>query len=202
MAVRQWTGKRRNGETVGRPTMRGEAQVARKRRKRKDPPPSDSHAWLKVLVMGLVALLGGLALAITSAVYKWHLSEKADRLRAEGVPVTASVSNFYNASGRGGGADTIDVHYSYGGANYQARILCGGLTGCHETPAPEMTVWVDPVDPEQFLGDNGHTDDAVSFFNSYATIPAGLVFALMGGVALAVTVSANRQRVGTRKQRR
>jgi hypothetical protein len=175
--------------------------VSRKRRAAGDrPQPTDPRIWLRLGVIGAVMLLGGLALAIGSAGYMWQLAEKADRLRAEGVPVAASVSGFYNASGRGGGVDTIDVAYHYQGEYYQARIKCGGLTGCHSTPSAQTTVWIDPADPAQFVAENGHTDNSVSFLNGFTPIPTGVAFALLGVVGLVVARIGSKDHARLRKE--
>ncbi|GLH97203.1 DUF3592 domain-containing protein [Phytohabitans aurantiacus] len=158
-------------------------------RKRGGPatPPQGRRIRLQVIAMGVVFLLGGLGLAVFSATYMWRLSDKAERLRAGGVAVTASVTNFYDGSGRGSSPDAITVTYNYEGKQYQARIKCGGGTGCHREPAPETTVWVDPAEPSEFVAANGNTSGSLSFFNSWTRIVAGSLFAV-AGVALLVAI--------------
>lgn len=142
--------------------------------------------------MGLVFLLGGVSVAVASAVHMSRLSGKADRLRAEGVPVVAAVSGFYDGSGRGSGPDTINVTYAYQGGYYQKRILCGGWTGCHRDPPAEMTVWVDPARPQEFVAANGNTDDSASWLNHWSRIVGGALFAVLGAVALVVALFGDR----------
>ncbi|MEU1398552.1 hypothetical protein ABZ403_21145 [Micromonospora zamorensis] len=99
-------------------------------------------------VMGAPLVLTSLAYATSVAGYKWHLHTKAERLRAEGVPVLADVSDRRDTTGRGGGTDTIQVGYRYEGVRYSERILCGSAGGCTEEPPAVLRVWVDPVHPE------------------------------------------------------
>ncbi|MCO1599140.1 hypothetical protein M8C17_28690 [Micromonospora sp. RHAY321] len=68
---------------------------------------------MKVLVTGLVALVAGLGLAGGAVAYRWHVSSEADRLRADGVPVTAYVSDRAGGGGRGSGIDRIELSYLY-----------------------------------------------------------------------------------------
>ncbi|MGC4781398.1 hypothetical protein ACLQ3A_07075 [Micromonospora zamorensis] len=132
-------------------------------------------------VMGALLLLTSLAYATSVAGYKWHLHTKAERLRAEGVPVLADVSDRRDTTGRGGGTDTIQVGYDYEGVRYSERILCGSAGGCTEEPPAVLRVWVDPVHPEEFLAENGNTDDSVFVLNAWGGIPFGLAFAVIGG---------------------
>ncbi|SBT52833.1 DUF3592 domain-containing protein [Micromonospora auratinigra] len=150
--------------------------------------------------MGVVFLLGGLSLAVASAGYMWRVSEKADRLRAEGVPVQAVVSDFYDGSGRGSGPDTITVTYEYEGSHYQQRILCAGATGCHRDPPAEMTVWVDPSSPAQFVAANGNTDDSAAWLNRWTKILIGGLFAVLGAVLLVVALFGDRLLARSRRR--
>ncbi|MEW2332569.1 DUF3592 domain-containing protein [Micromonospora chersina] len=142
--------------------------------------------------MGLVFFLGGLSLAGAAAVHMWRVSEKADRLRAEGVPVTAAVSNFYDGWGRNSGPDGLIVTYEFQGGSYQEHIRCGGGTGCHREPPAEMTLWVDPARPEEFVAANGDTDDSAAWLNRWSRIVTGGLFAALGAVTLVVALFGDR----------
>jgi hypothetical protein len=145
--------------------------------------------------MGLAFLVIGLSLAATVVAYRWHLSDKADRLLAEGRLVAAQVTDFYSGSGRGSGADWVEVTYSLDGSAYRGRVKCGGGTGCVNAPGPEVTVLVAPDDPHEFLLRGGNVTGSLSFFNSWTMIPFGLVLAATGGALLTITVIARRQAV-------
>ncbi|MFV2111915.1 DUF3592 domain-containing protein [Micromonospora sp. LOL_025] len=131
--------------------------------------------------LGLVLLLAGLTYAVAIGAYKWHLHAKAERLRTDGVPVRATVSDRRDTVGRGGGTDTVQVWYEYGGVQHNERILCGSAGGCTEEPPEEMMLWVDPERPAEFVAANGSTDDSVFFLNSWGGIPFGLLGAALGG---------------------
>ncbi|MCM0675733.1 DUF3592 domain-containing protein [Micromonospora phytophila] len=131
-------------------------------------------------VIGLVLLLAGSTYATATGAYRWHLHTKAERLRAEGVPVQASVTGRENTVGRGGGTDTIRVWYDVDGTQYTERILCGSAGGCTREPPEVMTLWVDPERPEEFVAANGNTDDSVFFLNSWGGIPFELLVAALG----------------------
>ncbi|MEV4628631.1 DUF3592 domain-containing protein [Micromonospora sp. NPDC049523] len=170
------------------------SQVGRKKRATGEPPkPADPRGWLKVGLAATAMLLVGLVLTVGSITFKRYLAEKADRLRSEGIPVAAAQAKLYNGSGRGSGVDTVDVSYFYRGEYYQASIRCGGFTGCHSTPSEQTTVWIDPDDPAQFVAENGHTDDSVSFLNGFTPIPAGVLFTVLGAAGLVVTRLRSRQ---------
>ncbi|MEV4535745.1 hypothetical protein AB0J82_18155 [Asanoa sp. NPDC049518] len=139
--------------------------------------------------MASALLLGGLALAVGSVVYRWQLSERAERLRSDGVPVTATISDRAGGGGRGSGIDRIEVYYMYESAQYHEWIPCAGLTGCRSTPQPEMTVWVDPGEPERFVAENGHTDGSLSFLMSWTAIPLGVVLAAVGGTGIGLVLN-------------
>jgi hypothetical protein len=167
--------------------------MARKRDKPTASPPQSRRVWWQVMAIGTVFIVGGLTQVVASTVYMWQQSEKADRLRAEGVPVTAAVSGFASGgSGRGSGPDTVTVTYTYEGETYQTRIRCGGWTGCANEPDPETTVWADPDKPDEFVAANGNTDGSLSFLNSWAKVVAGVLFALIGGVGMAAVLFGDR----------
>jgi hypothetical protein len=176
--------------------------MANKRDKPVESEPQSLSAWWRVIAMGAVALVGGLGLAIGSGVYTWQDSEKADRLRTTGAPVTAAVSDFYDGSGRGSGPDAITVTYTYEGKQYQKRIRCGGGTGCHSEPAPQTTVWVDPEKPSEFVAANGNTDGSLSFFNSWMKVVVGLLVAVIGAVGLVLAFFGNRLIAWNRARKR
>ncbi|MEU4777795.1 DUF3592 domain-containing protein [Micromonospora sp. NPDC023633] len=132
-------------------------------------------------VLGLVLLFAGLTNAVATGAYKWHLHAKAERLRADGVPVQATVTDRRDNVGRGGGTDTVQVWYDYEGVQHNERILCGSAGGCLRDPPEVMTLWVDPERPGEFVAANGNTDDSVFFLNSWGGIPFGLLVAASGG---------------------
>ncbi|MGR6321885.1 hypothetical protein Q2K19_16255 [Micromonospora soli] len=125
-------------------------------------------------------MLAGLGWAGAVGATKWHLHAKAERLRAEGVPERATVGDRRNTVGRGGGTDTVQVWYTHGGSTYSTRIPCGSARGCMAEPPAEMTVWVDPARPAEFVAENGHTDDSLRISNAWAGLPFGLVVAALG----------------------
>ncbi|MCX4389696.1 DUF3592 domain-containing protein [Micromonospora peucetia] len=132
--------------------------------------------------LGLVLLLAGLTYAVAIGAYKWHLHAKAERLRADGVPVQATVTDRRDNVGRGGGTDTVQVWYDYEGVQHNERILCGSAGGCVHEPPEVMMLWVDPERPGEFVAANGNTDDSVFFLNAWGGIPFGLLVAALGGV--------------------
>ncbi|MFY1617326.1 hypothetical protein [Micromonospora sp. WMMD736] len=143
---------------------------------------------MRVLLIALPMLLGGLGLAIGAGVYRWHVSSEAARLRADGVPVTAYVSDRAGGHGRGSGIDRIEVSYLYESRSYSTWIPCAGGTGCHRTPGPTMDVWVDPAAPDRFVAANGHTNGSMSFLMNWTIPPVGLAFAALGVVLLVLVV--------------
>ncbi|MFC3501126.1 hypothetical protein ACFOOK_09150 [Micromonospora krabiensis] len=146
-------------------------------------------------LLGLAVLLAGLSYATAIAGYKWHLHSKAERLRAEGVRVQAVVGRREDTVGRGGGTDTVRVWYDHAGVAYSKRILCGSAGGCTEEPPPTMTLWVDPERPDEFVAENGNTDDSVFVLNAWGGIPFGLGFAVIGGFIVLTGVMPERSRV-------
>ncbi|MFG3696738.1 DUF3592 domain-containing protein [Micromonospora sp. NPDC047620] len=135
----------------------------------------------RTAVIGLVLLVAGLTNAVATGAYKWHLHAKAERLRADGVPVRATVTDRRDNVGRGGGTDTVRVWYVYEGVQHNRRIRCGSAGGCLHEPPEVMTLWVDPERPAEFVAANGNTDDSVFFLNSWGGIPFGLLVAALGG---------------------
>ncbi|MEV1330783.1 hypothetical protein AB0J20_14535 [Micromonospora costi] len=132
-----------------------------------------------------MVLLAGLSYATGIAGYKWHLHAKAERLRAEGVPVQAVVGRRRDTVGRGGGTDTVRVWYDHAGVAYSKRILCGSAGGCTEEPPRTMTLLVNRERPGEFVTENGITDDSVFVLNAWGGLVFGLVVAAVGGVLLA-----------------
>ncbi|MFK3978863.1 DUF3592 domain-containing protein [Micromonospora sp. NPDC050397] len=165
----------------------GQRKWKRRRRAAERDAAEQERGRRHAAIIGLVAVVFGLTWAGITGGYKWHLSSKAERLRAEGVPVNAVVTERRDTTGRGGGTDTVQVHYTYRGEPYSKRILCAGSFGCDRTPPREVVLRVDPAKPAEFVTSNGVTDDSVFFFNSTAGIPFGLSVATAGG-ALAVLV--------------
>ncbi|MCW6010830.1 DUF3592 domain-containing protein [Micromonospora sp. CPCC 205371] len=171
---------------------RGGAEMARKRGEPATPSPQNRRIRLQVIVMGALFLLGGLGLLVASVGYMWQLSEKGDRLRVDGVPVVATLSDSYVGSGRGSGADAVTVTYNYEGKQYQSRIRCGDGVGCEGQNTAETTVWVDPAKPSDFVAANGHTNGSLSFLNSWTRIVTGGIFAVGGAVLLVAILYGDR----------
>lgn len=168
--------------------------MAKKKRAGREPPPFDRRARLKMGAIGLAIMVPALALVIASAGYKWQLSEKRDRLRAEGQPVVATVEDFYSGSGRGSGSDRVRVSYTYEGRAYRTWIRCGGFTGCVQEPGPEFPIWVDPEDPDEFVAEDGNVTGSLFVLSGGTVIPAGLLFAAIGGVLLTVATVVGREK--------
>ncbi|MET8086787.1 hypothetical protein [Micromonospora sp. NPDC005237] len=63
--------------------------MAKRRRQAPAPAPIGLRPRMQMLLLALAMLLPGLGLAGGSVAYRWHVSSEADRLRADGVPVTA-----------------------------------------------------------------------------------------------------------------
>ncbi|MGR6316758.1 hypothetical protein Q2K19_09230 [Micromonospora soli] len=51
-----------------------------------------------------------------------------------------------------------------------------------------MTVWVDPEEPERFVAENRHADGLLSLLMSWATIPAGVMFVVLGCAGLGIVL--------------
>ncbi|MEU5783862.1 DUF3592 domain-containing protein [Micromonospora lupini] len=162
--------------------------MTKRRRQSPAPAPTGLRPRMQILLVALAMLLPGLGLAVGAAAYRWHVSLEADRLRADGVPVTAQVSDRAGGHGRGSGIDRIEVSYLYEQRSYSTWIPCAGGTGCHRTPGPTMDVWVDPAAPEKFVAANGHTNGSLSFLMAWTIIPAGLAFAALGTVLLVLVI--------------
>ena len=174
-------------------------------RKRSDaarPQVWSRRQQLTMVGISLLFLLPGLVFTVGTTTTKLRLSEKADRLRANGVPVIALVSDRRNTTGRGGGADTITVTYNYQGMPYGARILCGRSGGCFNSLGQQMTIWVNPANAGEFVDDNGITDDSMSFFNAWGGLVFGLLAAAIGGVLLFLAAFANRIGTNVRNNQR
>ncbi|MCF0092237.1 DUF3592 domain-containing protein [Micromonospora sp. MH99] len=160
------------------------------RRRRQSPPPAPTglRPRTRVLLTALPVLLVGVGLVVGAVAYRWRVSSEADRLRAEGVRVTAYVSDRAGGQGRGSGVDRIEVSYLYESRSYSTWIPCAGGTGCHRTPGPRMDVWVDPDAPGTFVAANGHTDGSLSFLMSWTIPPVGLLLAAVGTILLVLVV--------------
>lgn len=142
----------------------------------------------KVGLMAGAFLLAGIALLGGSLGFRWHVSSEADRLQSAGVPTTATISDRSGGGGRGSGIDRIEINYLFDGVQYEKWIPCAGLTGCHSTPGPQVTIRVDPADPERFVAENGHTNGSLSFLMSWTLIPIGLVLTVIGAGLLFVVL--------------
>ncbi|WJK35493.1 hypothetical protein [Solwaraspora sp. WMMA2065] len=172
----------------------GEVVMAKKRVRTAAEVAGARRDWRKTALMAVAFLLVGMALLGGSLAYRWHVSAEADRLGGVGVPVTAYITDRAGGGGRGSGIDRIEVHYLYDGAQYDAWIPCAGVTGCHSTPEREMTVLVDPADPQRFLAENGHTDGSLSFLMSWTMIPFSLLMIIVGAALLIVVIKTKADR--------
>lgn len=104
---------------------------------------------------------------------------RADRLRAKGDPVVATVTGYIFASRRGHGMETLNLSYMYGGHTYRDRIMCGGSVNCWEEPS-QIRIWVDPNDPGGFAAENGNTDDTLIHLGRMSVFPGGVLFIVAG----------------------
>lgn len=150
-------------------------------------------------VLASVGILAGIALVTGFVWARVSLAEKREWLRENGVVVTASVTEFEDGGSRG--TDVISIAYEYEGTRHEARIPCAGGTGCHGAPPSTLEVRVDPRHPDEFLAENGHTDDSSSPRGAWPILIFGLVL-LVGGSGLGGMVLANRVRAKRRSQRR
>ncbi|MEV4543868.1 DUF3592 domain-containing protein [Micromonospora echinaurantiaca] len=168
--------------------------MTKKQRRVAAVPAADTAARRRTGWLGLVALLVGLGLLGGSLTHRWYVSSEAERLRAEGVPVSATVVDRAGGGGRGSGIDRLEVSYLHDGAQYYEWIPCAGLTGCRSTPPGELTLWVDPTDPAHFVAQNGHTDGSLSFLNSWTLIPVGALAVVIGAGLLILVAREHKNR--------
>ncbi|GAA1541251.1 hypothetical protein GCM10009827_070850 [Dactylosporangium maewongense] len=132
-------------------------------------------------------LIAGLALAAgTPVLLSWN-HDKAERLRATGVPVDASVTGWSTQQRSTAAADYIRLAYTYNGVRYSAQTRCGGSGGCAEPPGPMLRIWVDPQHPDEFVTSDGNTDDS-NLATRYLLLPAGFM-TLVGGLGIWVATA-------------
>jgi hypothetical protein len=123
--------------------------------------------WLLVYAL---ATVGGVALFLTTAVVKFGDVAESDRLRAEGVPVQATVVGESPKTTRN---KVSEISYEVLGRTYTRKI--GG-----EFPTKTLTVYVDWEEPSAFVAENGRTDQSRHPFNTWAGMPWGIVVAIAG----------------------
>jgi hypothetical protein len=140
------------------------------------------------LGLGVVMLVAGLALTAGTPILLSRDHAKAERLRATGVPVEATITGWSSKQRSHAAADYIDLTYMYDGVERPAQTRCGGADGCAEPPGPMLRIWVDPHHPDEFVTENGNTDDA-DLATSYLFLPAGFL-TLIGGVGIWAAVGA------------
>jgi hypothetical protein len=138
-----------------------------------------SNSWLLVYVLIMVV---GLVLVPVTAVDKFGDEAKKERLAASGVPATAVVADF-----RAGGRQTSDkilLAYEFNGIAYHEWIK-----GSAEE---QVSIKVDPDHPDEFLAANGHTDDSLALFNTWAGLFWGVGLVALGMVPVVMRLRANR----------
>ncbi|HTJ36775.1 MAG TPA: DUF3592 domain-containing protein [Dactylosporangium sp.] len=142
---------------------------------------------LGLLALAVVMFVAGLALAVgTPILLSWN-RDKAERLRATGVPVDASITSWSTRQRSSAAADYINLTYTYNGVRYSSQTRCGGSGGCAEPPEPMLRIWVDPRHPDEFVTNDGNTDDS-NLATSYLLLPAGFM-TLVGGLGIWVTTA-------------
>jgi hypothetical protein len=135
-----------------------------------------------MLGLAVVTLVAGLALtAGTPILLSWDHA-KAKRLRATGVPAEATITGWSSKQRSHAAADYIDLTYMYDDVEHSAQTRCGGTDGCAQPPGPTLRIWVDPQHPDEFVTEDGNTDDA-DLATSYLFLPAGFM-TLIGGVGI------------------
>jgi hypothetical protein len=151
-----------------------------------------------LLALAVAMLVAGLALgAATPVLLSWNHG-KAERLRATGVPVEATITGWSSKQRSAAAADYIDLTYTYDGVRYSSQTRCGGSGGCAKQPGPTLRIWVDPQHPDEYVTEDGNTDDA-NLASRYLLLPAGLM-ALVGGIGIwSATAHRSTKRSGQRR---
>jgi hypothetical protein len=127
----------------------------------------------------------GLALAVATPILSWWDHGNAERLRADGVPVSAAITGSATAQHSHAAADYIDLTYVYDGVRRTSQTRCGGSHGCAERPGPTLQIWVDPKHPNEFVTADGNTNDAdlADLAKHVLLLPAGAL-TLWGGLGI------------------
>jgi hypothetical protein len=151
-----------------------------------------------MLGLAVVTLVAGLALtAGTPVLLSWDHA-KAKRLRTTGVPTQATITGWSSKQRSHAVADYIYLTYMYDGARHSAQTRCGGNDGCAQPPGPTLRIWVDPQHPDQFVTEDGNTDNA-NLATSYLFLPAGFM-TLIGGLGIWAAIgSGPTRRLGHRR---
>ncbi|MET7420896.1 DUF3592 domain-containing protein [Dactylosporangium sp. NPDC005555] len=140
-----------------------------------------------LLALAVVMLVAGLALAGGTPILLSRNRDKAERLRATGVAVDASIVSWSTQQRSDAAADYIRLTYTYDGVRYSSQTRCGGSGGCAEPPGYTLRIWVDPRDPDEFVTNDGNTDDS-NLATSYLLLPAGFM-TLVGGLGIWVATA-------------
>jgi hypothetical protein len=148
-----------------------------------NPAKPEESEWTPrgkaTVVLITVVLLGlGLVLAVGGIVVKATSSAKADRLRADGVAVTATLQDFQTQN-KSSWAN-VELWYVHEGKQYHPRIGCSREPDCDPATHPTVELRIDPAKPTEFVAPNGATDDSRHFLNSWKGIIFGVFFTLLG----------------------
>jgi hypothetical protein len=125
---------------------------------------------------------------------------ETDRLRANGVPATATVTN-WSSSNRSAKVDRIDLTYQHNGGTYTAAVHCRSFGNCDVRTGGSIQIWVDPKRPVHFATEFG-TDGSNSWFTSIGMLVPGLALALIGAAATYFTLVGDKKRRPPRRSRR
>jgi hypothetical protein len=130
--------------------------------------------WFSVLVKAAFGML----LVALAAVAHLTFTDRADERVANGVAVTARLTDAQNARA----PNSVTVQYEYGGSSYQAtaRSLFGNASTYVDSA--EIVVYVDPSDPASIALSGGFASDGGWWF---VILPAPL--AANGAVFLVLT---------------
>lgn len=120
--------------------------------------------------LAVVVIVAGVVLAGVTAWTKFGDEAKKDRLRAEGVPMVASVVDGRSKNGR---YDDTKLVYKVDEVVHEQWI--GGRAS-----GTGMLIWYDPARPDEFVAESGYTDDSLSTFNTWAGMPWGVAIAAIG----------------------
>jgi len=131
-----------------------------------------------VVLITVVLLAAGLFLTVGGIVVKTTSSAKADRLRADGVAVTATLQGF-KTQNKSGWAN-VELWYVHEGKQYHPRIGCSWEPDCDPATHPTVELRIDPAEPTAFVAPNGATDDSRNFLNSWKNIILGAFLTLLG----------------------
>jgi hypothetical protein len=142
--------------------------------------------WL-LLAGGVAFLFLGLTLAVGSVLVAIHQADHWRALQTSGTAVQASVEQ--TAAGGTKSTDRIRIGYDFAGKHYDTWTPCAGLTGCRQWPGPQITIWLDPANPADFVKDSENSSRWVSVRNVAVPCVAGIALAAMGGFCVYAGIS-------------